>query len=63
MEKDMKVEQKEIFQPITITLETEEEAKVLYNLIEKSYDKYNSGSEDRRILVDLSNKLGSRIIC
>lgn len=53
----MKVEQKEVFYPITITLETKEEARTLYNLVEGYYGEYDKGSPERALLINLSNKL------
>ena len=55
----MKVEQQDSeFRPITITLETREEAQIMYSIME-NYNDAETDSE-RRLMIDIANALGGR---
>ena len=55
----MKVEQQDSeFRPITITLETREEAQIMYSIME-NYTAVETDSE-RRLMIDIANALGER---
>ena len=57
----MKVEQNVEFHPITITLTSRVEAETLHNTIEEleeHYTTYGMRSDERKVLIDLSNMLG-----
>jgi hypothetical protein len=51
----MKFEQSPKFQPITIVLETNEEAMALWNIVEDSYVNYDFDSPERMLAMALSN--------
>ena len=52
----MRVDQdKEAFEPITIVLETKQEASILHEAIEVIYQDFSG--EERILLIDLSNAL------
>ena len=53
----MKVEQQDSeFRPITITLETREEAQIMYSIME-NYTAVETDSE-RRLMIDIANAMG-----
>lgn len=48
------------FSPITIMLETQEEANILWDFVEAYYKRYKCGSVERDFLINLSNSFSSR---
>ena len=57
-EKKMKIKQKKgTFMPITITLQTREEANSLLDFVDNHYNKEEYGSIERRTAIEISNRL------
>jgi len=54
----MKIKQKKgTFMPITITLQTREEAEALLNFVDNHYNKEELDSNERRTAIEISNRL------
>lgn len=51
----MKVEK--VFNPIKVVLETPKEAQMFWNMIEYWYEEYDFGSEERNMLIELSDMM------
>jgi len=49
----MKITQK--FSPVTIVLETSKELDILWGIIEKTYSKFPMDTEERNLLIQISN--------
>ena len=57
-EKKMKIKQKKgTFMPITITLQTREEAEALLDFVENHYCKEDVGSKERSLAIEISDTL------
>lgn len=57
----MKVEQEENYKPITITLETREEAEALFDFVDNNYKYAIHGTLERGVAIDLSNQLSEKL--
>ena len=50
------------FNPISVTFEDADSAMMFLNIIESVYPKFETNSEARRLLIDISNKLSECVI-
>lgn len=58
----MKIEQtKPPFNPVSIVLETCEEAEIFWNVVEQLYPQFPHGSPERKMLISISNALSTKI--
>jgi hypothetical protein len=52
----MKITQEKApFKPIVITLETQEEADALWDIVEAAFPKFQKGSPERNLAIKISN--------
>ncbi len=56
----MKIEQKDDFKPISIILETKEEANMFYSAIEGIYKEFDYESDERLFFIAIANALSEK---